>query len=296
MLFRSESRQIETALGIKALVSLSDHDDINAGMQLRVLSGGSEVPVSVEWTIPFGKTFFHIGVHNLAIDQAPSIIAEMNRVTAAPDENEVAAILHWVGENPETLVVFNHPAWDENHVGPRIHHEHLEAFLSRYRHSLHAVELNGLRPWKENRVAAALAAEVRMPLVSGGDRHGREPNACVNVTNAASFGEFVREVRGDGYSEIVFMPQYRESLPIRIIENMGNILDDDPEHAMGWLHWSDRVFYETDTQGVKSLAQLWGGKFPSVVNQFVGLMHLVKFRQVRSALRMALNDRTDFVL
>jgi len=34
-----------------------------------------------------------------------------------------------------------------------------------------------------------------MLLVSGGDRHGVEPNANINLTNATSFTEFVHEIR-----------------------------------------------------------------------------------------------------
>jgi hypothetical protein len=92
------------------------------------------------------------------------------------------------------------------------------------------------------------------------------------------------------------MPHYQDSLKMRILENLHDILQDDPGHAMGWVRWHDRVFYQTDDGDVKSLSQLWGGKFPSVVNQFLALMSLVKSRRVRSALRMALSESTDFVL
>ena len=290
-----EAGQIENKLGLKALVSLSDHDDIEAGMQLHVLSAAQNVPVSVEWTVPFGQTFFHIGVHNLRLDDAVAVIREMRVTTAEPTEARIAGVLAWVTEEPGTLVVFNHPAWDENHVGAAVHREHVERFLARYGHFLHAVELNGLRPWKENRVAAGIASAAGMPLISGGDRHGREPNANVNLTNAATFGEFAEEIR-EGYSEVLFLPHYQDSLKMRILENMHDILQDDPDHAMGWRRWHDRVFYQTDEGDVKSLSQLWGCKFPSVVNQFLGLMSLVKSRRVRSALRMALSESTDFVL
>jgi hypothetical protein len=63
-----------------------------------------------------------------------------------------------------------------------------------------------------------LASSFRLPLISGGDRHGREPNACVNLTNAASFPEFVEEVRNDGWSDVLFMPQYREPSKLRILQ------------------------------------------------------------------------------
>ena len=74
------------------------------------------------------------------------------------------------------------------------------------------------------------------------------------------------------------MPQYREPLKMRILENMCDILEDDPRHAMGWVRWYDRVFYLTDEGIEKSLDELGSGKFPSVVNGFVGLMSVVKHR------------------
>jgi hypothetical protein len=92
------------------------------------------------------------------------------------------------------------------------------------------------------------------------------------------------------------MPQYREPLQLRIIENMCGILEDDPNHAMGWTQWSDRVFYLTDEGIVKSLKELWGDRFPRVVNRFVSLMQLAQSRSIKSALRLAFSQRADFVL
>ena len=48
------------------MVSITDHDDINAPMLLRSLESAlGAIPVSVEWTVPFHETSFHIGIHNL---------------------------------------------------------------------------------------------------------------------------------------------------------------------------------------------------------------------------------------
>jgi len=43
-----EARQIESVLGLRALVSLTDHDNIEAGLHLRVMSETSNAPISVE--------------------------------------------------------------------------------------------------------------------------------------------------------------------------------------------------------------------------------------------------------
>ena len=68
---------------------------------------------------------------------------------------------------------------------------------------------------------------------------------------------------------------------------MCDILEDDPSHGLGWIKWSDRVFYVTDEGIVKTLTEFWGPRVPGVVNQFVALMRIAKHRRVRSALRVA---------
>ncbi len=290
-----ERRQIE-GLGLDGLVSLTDHDSIEACVQLHVLDNMRDCPISVEWTIPYGRTFFHIGVHNLPAEDATSMMREMASLTANPLEERIGPMLEWVGRAPETLVILNHPAWDENHIGAAAHVETVSRFLDSYRQFFHAAELNGLRPWAENKSAMALAERYVLPVISGGDRHGREPNANINLTSAATFAEFVDEVRRDGRSEVLFMPQYRDPLKMRILENMADIIEDDPRHAMGWVKWSDRVFYLTDEGGIKSVGELWGDRVPRVVHRFVSLMSLLKHHRVRSVLRVALDEKREFAV
>ncbi len=38
-------------------------------------------------------------------------------------------------------------------------------------------------------------ADVETPVISGGDRHGCEPNGVINLTAARTFSEFAQEVR-----------------------------------------------------------------------------------------------------
>jgi hypothetical protein len=291
-----ESAQIHRMLGMDAIVSLSDHDTIEAPMHLHVLDEMRDCPISVEWTVPFRRTFFHIGVHNMPADAASAMMAAMSEFTESPQESRIGPLLEWLGAAPESLIVMNHPVWDENHIGHEAHAEHAQCFIEVFGALIHALELNGLRPWSENNLACKLAERYSLPVVSGGDRHGREPNACVNLTNASSFDEFASEVRYRGWSDVLLFPQYREPLKLRIIENMCGILEDDPNHAMGWTQWSDRVFYLTDEGDIKSLKVLWGRKFPRVVNRFVSLIQLAKHSSVKSALRLALGERPDLVL
>jgi len=294
--WKLEKTQIEGTHDRRALVSLTDHDNIEAGLHLSMLHATPGCPISVEWTVPWRQTFFHLGVHNVPAQEATTLMRDLQAITADPRDESIAAMLDHLHSFPSTLIVMNHPSWDENHIGAALHGKCVESFLAHFMPFIHALELNGLRPWKENLEVMKLATGISLPVISGGDRHAREPNACVNLTNAGDFAEFVDEVRSDGWSDVLFMPQYREPFKLRIVQNMCDILEDDPGHSLGWIKWSDRVFYLTDEGTVKSLGQLWGKKFPSVVNQFVALMSITRQTQICSALRLALNQGQEFAL
>jgi hypothetical protein len=286
--WKVEKSRIESALGLRAHVSLTDHDNIDAGLHLGLLDEARDSPVSVEWTVPWRQTFFHLGLHNLPPDRAPGIMRELAELTANPAGSRIGEMLDRLHSRAEILIVFNHPLWDEGNISVALHRECVQSFLTRFGPFIHALELNGLRPWKENRDVLRLAGAESFPVISGGDRHGREPNACLNLTNAATFAEFVEEVRRDGWSDVLFMPEYRIPLKLRIMQNLCDILEDDPGHSLGWTKWSDRVFYLTDEGVEKSLNELWGKNFPPVVNRFVSLMSLAGHSHIRWALRFAL--------
>ena len=135
------------------------------------------IPISVEWTVPFRNTFFHLGVHNLPPRRARSTMDQLKAFTERPLESELRAILAGLHAEPGTLTVFNHPLWDEMGIGPEQHRIAAVALLSQYGEYLHAIELNGLRPWRENSAAIRLARDWAKPVISGGDRHVIEPNA-----------------------------------------------------------------------------------------------------------------------
>jgi hypothetical protein len=139
----------------------------------------------------------------------------------------------------------------------------------------------------------SLAKACEVPLISGGDRHAREPNACVNLTNAATFSEFVDEIRHDRWSDILFMPHYRENFKVRIIQNMCEVLREDRSHSLGWEKWSDRIFYLCDDGQERSLNTLFADKVPAVIDHFISLMSLVEAGWLRSALRFALPRKEE---
>jgi hypothetical protein len=261
--WRVESEQISRLLSMEPLVSLTDHDNIDAVNTLAVVEPGGYHPVSLEWTVPFGESFFHLGVHNLPPARAPEIVAAMQEFTARPSDAALTEMLASLDERPEVLIVLNHPCWDEKGVGAVRHDELLGEFLNRYQASLHALELNGLRPWKENQAVMAVAEATGMSLISGGDRHGREPNAVLNITNASSFDEFVEEIRYDALSLPVFLPQYSASRARRVAQTVWEVLRTTNQDAGGVTRWSDRVFYRCDDGVARSLTSLFRQASPT---------------------------------
>src|SRR5262245_278431 len=50
--FDSETAQIDARFGLRSIVSITDHDDIAAGLELQEQYASNRAPVSVEWTVP----------------------------------------------------------------------------------------------------------------------------------------------------------------------------------------------------------------------------------------------------
>ena len=90
--WKLEKSQIENGLDREALVSLTDHDNIDAGLNLSWLEETRECPISVEWTVPFRETFFHFGIHNLPAQEATSIMRDLAAFTANPVETEISPL------------------------------------------------------------------------------------------------------------------------------------------------------------------------------------------------------------
>ena len=170
-----------------------------------------------------------------------SIMAEY---TSAPDETRLPAILHELSTIPDQLIVLNHPFWLEEGIGESDRHDAVEGLLRESAECIHAFELNGTRPWGENRDTIRLADRHGRPVISGGDRHGCEPSACVNLTSASTFEEFADEVR-EGRSTVAFLPHYLEPMPTRLVQAVWDILRPYPEFPDRRL-WTDRVFYQCE--------------------------------------------------
>ena len=272
-----ERNHIEQRFGLLALVSLTDHDDIEAPLKLRVLDECRHVPVSVEWTVPYGPTFFHLGVHNIHEGTARSIFTDMQSFTAA-------SMLEVLAADPATLIVFNHPAWDEQGIGKAEHLMLAAQFLRAHREFIHAVEINGFRPWKENRTAWRMAQAMGKPIVAGGDRHALEPNTVLDLTNAGSFPEFAEQVR-NGWSDVLVTSQYREPLRLRVLQSVQEVLQECDAHAYGWRRWSERIFYQCEDGAVRSLLSLLSPSAGATVQFLVGTVLAIRGRLFSKPLR-----------
>jgi hypothetical protein len=196
----------------------------------------------------------------------------------------VREILASLNEDMGVLLVLHHPYWDAESIGQAAHRETLSRFLKDFLPFLHAIEVNGMRCRRENREVVRLGEALNVPVISGGDRHGLEPNAVLNVSRALSFEEFVAEVRWERRSEILLMPQFFEALPLRMIENAYHALCDAPGE-FGRRHWMTRVFVEEGGKA-KPLSQFTGTRFHRVIDQFRWVMGLAANPVVRPALRL----------
>src|ERR1700723_1639901 len=98
--FDLESKQIEE-LDVASMVSISDHDNIKAPMLLRTVASARQIPVSVEWSAPYGGVqSFHLGIHNLPSARAADWMRVLEDFTANPSDGELTQILAALHQEP----------------------------------------------------------------------------------------------------------------------------------------------------------------------------------------------------
>ena len=292
--FDLEAGQI-AKIGLNPLVSISDHDNIQAPLLLRSVPSTRHIPVSVEWTAPYGgQQAFHLGVHNLPSDRAADWIKTLNDFTANPDDRRLTELLVALNNEPNVLVIFNHPMWDLYMIGQERHNFLVNEFLQKNGAHFHALELNGLRNWEENRAVRRLAEQWNMLLISGGDRHGVEANANINLTNATSFTEFVHEVRKERRSNVLFMPQYAEPWKHRILQSTMDAIRDYPNFPQGSRTWDERAYHPDSNGEIRPLSELWpGGRAPRALQAVISAALLIGSGPFSSSLRYAWSNSSE---
>lgn len=285
--FQVERKQIEEGLGLKSMISLTDHDNIDAPLLLRVVPEARRIPVSMEWSIPFEQTVFHLGVHNLPTAEAELWVQRMAAYTERPRVSELWELLFALCTIPQVLIVFNHPLWDLPKIGRTDHIRAVKSLLQRANPFVHAFELGGLRTAKENRAVIELAKAYDHPVIAGGDRHGCEPSGLLNLTSATSFSEFAQEVR-TGHSHVLAMPQYSDCTHLRMYHTLLDVIRHYPDHPLGSRNWDERV-HHPDAQGVpRPLSTLWEQP-PGFMNLIFSVLRMGEAEPMRRTLQFAFN-------
>jgi hypothetical protein len=249
-----EKRQLEGS-GLKPMVSLTDHDSISANFEI---NENEPAPISLEWTVPFEFGFFHVGVHNLPSDRARELTETLLDFTFNKEnhgDERLTEMFAMLNEIPTVLVILNHPLWDIELVGEKLHQDLLKNFIRKHGRWIHAFEINGFRCWSENKAVIELAEALGIPVATGGDRHGCKPNTVINLTDASTFEEFVDEIREGRKSQVALMPEYEQPLHSRQLQSFSEILkyySDSAEHRRRWF---DRVFFDNgDGKGIVPLS------------------------------------------
>ena len=274
--YETERNQIENTIGLKSLVSLTDHDTVEAPVLLRTRRETATVPISLEWSVPFAGTIFHLGVHNLPSEQTQGIMDDLAGYTLNPNDQRLCEVLAMLHAIPNVLVVFNHPLWTQTCVGVRRDDQALDRFLTGCVQFLHAFEINATRSKRENDRVVKLAQKWKRPLVAGGDRHGCTASGALNLTQAETFCEFVDEIRTAQSSHVLFMPQYTEPVSVRTTRTLLDVIRNYPENPVGSQRWDERIFHPAANGGPDTpISTLWKAA-PTYVEQILWLIGLLE--------------------
>ena len=295
--FQSEKEQMNRT-GLDAIVSITDHDCVEANLEINEHISNDFAPISMEWTVPFEDAFLHVGVHNLPPARAAEISAQLLAYTfetEGADNRKLHEMFAVLDELPEVLVVLNHPVWDIEMIGDERHTAMLKNFIREHGKWIHAFEVNGFRSWSENQKVIEMAETLGFPLISGGDRHCCHQNTVINLTDSKSFAEFADEIRVDKYSRVVLMPEYREPLAYRQAASIAQILKNYPEFPEGRQRWFDRVHIDAEEgSGLRPLSYHWKGGGPKWLRRAMRTINVLSHHSMRPAFRL-LMSRADVV-
>ena len=139
-----------------------------------------------------------------------------------------------------------------------------------------------------------LARQWNQLVISGGDRHGVEPNANVNLTHASSFTEFVHEVRRERISHVLFMPQYAQPWKHRILQSTLDAIRNYPNFPEGSRRWDERVYHENAKGVLLPLSAIWNDKRPPhYISAVLAAVRLMGRAPLSGGLKLAWDDSED---
>jgi len=199
--------QMEAAMAAKwgfdgVHFTITDHDEFAGNLALRRerpdLNG--RTAVSEELSLWFQGHLFHLGVSHMPETGAEETHAQIQAAARGGRYDELFETLAASG----CLVILNHPlvAWK-----PGAQAIPVTELLSRYGWAIHALEVNGMRTREENDGVLELARQWRKPVVGGGDSHLLVPSSIISLSRAATFKDFVAEVK-DGQAVPFVTPEY----------------------------------------------------------------------------------------
>jgi hypothetical protein len=210
----------------------------------------------------------------------------MAEYTRNPLSCDLGQLLEALQCDPGVLIVLNHPLWDMAGIGSAVVAATAKRFLKTFGSYIHVLEINGLRSWQENLGVISLANESGYPVVAGGDRHGLEPNAMLNVTRACTFAEFVEEIRVGRVSDILVQPQYKEPLALRHLLTAWDVVREHPQYAEN-QRWVARVFVLCYDGVERPLSAVWTDGAPGWIDPCLNVIGMISSSPVRTAARLA---------
>ena len=108
-------------------------------------------------------------------------------------------------------------------------------------------------------------------------------NAVLNLTNAATFGEFAEQIRAGAPSEVLVMPQFHDPLVVRIVHGLWDVLEDHPEHAEGRVRWSQRVYRQCWDNEVRPFEHFFTKGEPFLMRQLLRAARFTASQKLRPA-------------
>lgn len=196
-------------------LAITDHDEFAGNLAL--VNGrpdlNGRIGISEELSLWFEGHLFHLGVCQLPENGVEAAHAQIQAAARSRRYDELFETLAASG----CLVTLNHPlvAW-----APGAEAIPVTELLSRYGWAIHALEVNGMRPREENDRVLELARQWRKPVVGGGDSHLLVASSILSLSRAATFADFVAEVK-DGHAVPFVTPDYfaplRWKLTLRVL-------------------------------------------------------------------------------
>ena len=188
-------------------LTITDHDEFAGSVAL--LRGrpdlNGRVAVGEELSLWYQGHLFHLGLSGLPENGNPGngIDDLHGRIQSAARGGRYDELFETLAASG-CLVVLNHPlvAW-----APGAESIPVTDLLTRYGWAIHALEVNGMRTREENDAVLELARQWRKPVVGGGDSHLLVASSVISLSQAATFREFIAEVK-EGHSVPFVTPDY----------------------------------------------------------------------------------------